>query len=67
MTWLESICLTVRQNADDVACIEALLVILHQKLVDSHSGFDRQFFPWYAAAQTGGTDGQAISRDTERG
>jgi hypothetical protein len=33
MTWLESICLTMRQNADDVACIEALLVISHQKLV----------------------------------
>ena len=36
------------------------------KLVALHSDFDRQFFPWYAAAQTGGTDGQAISRDIER-
>jgi hypothetical protein len=35
-------------------------------LVVCHSEFDRQSFPWYAAAKTGGTDGQAISCDAER-
>jgi hypothetical protein len=38
MTWQEAICLTMGQNADDVACIAALLGILHQKLVLPTSG-----------------------------
>jgi hypothetical protein len=33
MPWLESIGLTMVQNADDVACLAAPLVILHHKLV----------------------------------
>ena len=36
------------------------------RLVVCHGDFDRQSFPWYAVAKTGGTDGQAISRGTER-
>jgi hypothetical protein len=32
MPWLESIGLTMVQNADDVACLAAPLVILHHKL-----------------------------------
>jgi predicted N-acetyltransferase YhbS len=35
-------------------------------LVVRHSEFDRQSLPWYVAAKTGGTDGQAISCDTAR-
>jgi superfamily II DNA or RNA helicase len=45
---------------------DALIESLERRLVVRHSEFDRQSLPWYVAAKTGGTDGQAISCDTAR-